>query len=214
MEDVKFMKDDLQSFENVKSFDTSLEEYEQMEEKYNIEVLKLIPPPLPLIAKKLYSYFEPLNSGLNTPILVLIYIRRLRKFANIETNKSNLYNKFDAINFQFNKDIESGNLILKSELERMYREYKLVYERIYPNSLPNSKRSDYFFTEVVSIKSLINKRARLDSELNCQMYLKNYKTQTNFHLFPNCVQINPYEKTLIFESRFESGNLCLAFKVN
>jgi len=110
--------------------------------------------------------------------------------------------------------METGVMSLKSELERMYCEYKLVYERLYPNSLPNSQRYDYFFTEVISVKSLISKRTILDSEINLQMHLKNYKTQTNFNLLANTVLIDSNEKTLKFESRFESGNLCLAFKVS
>jgi len=72
MEEVKYMKDADIFVENSKSFDTSLEAIEQREDRYYTEVLKRIPPPLPLIAKKLYSYFEPLKSGLNTPFLYSI----------------------------------------------------------------------------------------------------------------------------------------------
>jgi len=89
---------------------------------------------------------------------------------------------------------------------------ELVYERIFPNSLPHSQREDYFLTEVANIKSLVSKNLKMDNEFNIKMQVKNFKNNYKAEIV-ELEQNSKKDKTLGFESRFETGNLCLAFKV-
>jgi len=73
----------------------------------------------------------------------------------------------------------------------------IVYERLYPNSLPVSKRRSLFFTELSSISTQDEYSGRVIEEEKMTSY---YKLKGS------------NDKTLIFESRFECGNLRLAIK--
>jgi len=87
---------------------------------------------------------------------------------------------------------------IKSYLQNELLTANIVYERIYPNSLPVIQRKSLFFTELYAIKPHYQNDA----------YLGKVLTEKEFQ---------PYfrkdeENTLIFESRFECGNLRLAIK--
>jgi len=79
----------------------------------------------------------------------------------------------------------------------------IVYEKLYPNSISNLKRTSFFFTELVNLykkrKIQINtENTEISGEEKAQPYYK---------------ITGPEDETLVFESRFECGNLCLVAKV-
>jgi len=76
----------------------------------------------------------------------------------------------------------------------------IVYERAYSNSLPVSQRKTLFFTELYAIRSFSIPEICRGKALNEELILPYYKLK------------NAADDTLVFESRFESGNLLLAIK--
>ena len=90
------------------------------------------------------------------------------------------------------------------------KKYEIVYEKILPNLLPNSKRTSLFFTDVLPLRNI----QLSESVRNQHEELKYYNDGCQV---PNLSQFykvkSPEDHTLIFESRFECGNLCMAFKV-
>ena len=92
---------------------------------------------------------------------------------------------------------------LKPITEYILKEAKfsnIVYERLYPNSLPTTQRKSLFFTEISSINPLSEVyfgRTFFDGEMENYYRIKSKN-----------------DKTLIFESRFESGNLKFCIKKN
>ncbi len=78
----------------------------------------------------------------------------------------------------------------------------LVYEKLFPESKPTAKRGSLFFTELCNIQGLINLK---DESVG--------KTFGEDALVPYYSLRDKQDDTLLFESRFESGNLCMALKV-
>jgi len=90
---------------------------------------------------------------------------------------------------------------------------QIVYERCYPKSLPQHRRDSYFLTELYNVKRLIQRQGFIESD-----FFNGCATKGKLQLHKN--ELEPYykatdgDKTLVFESRFESGNLCLAIKAS
>ena len=99
---------------------------------------------------------------------------------------------------------ELGNILLKNEIHHQLQTYQLVYERTFQNSIPSSKRDEYLLTEVCNIRSLISHSLKFDSECEIKMQVKNCKPKIQESKETTNNEIN--EKTLSFESKFESGN--------
>jgi hypothetical protein len=86
---------------------------------------------------------------------------------------------------------------LKAHLTIELQLSSIVYERLYPNSLPIIKRKSLFFTELSSMNTQDERSGRMIEDKKMTPY---YSLKGN------------NDRTLIFESRFESGNLRLAIK--
>jgi cytosolic carboxypeptidase protein 2/3 len=87
-----------------------------------------------------------------------------------------------------------------------------VYERIYPNSLEQRYRESYFLTEIYNIKK--NTVTNEEDSAEVRIITNTMKTLSNAKVTSYYTLLGSTDKTLIFESRFESGNLCLAGKVS
>lgn len=116
-------------------------------------------------------------------------------------------------------------------LHRHFTNHILIYERIYPNSISQQKREESFLTEYLNVKSMVFQRTLQENEfkkfhqnknksnlINLSERFENKDKLQNFQSIINSsvrATQNTYfkaSKDLIFESKFESGNLCLAFK--
>lgn len=93
---------------------------------------------------------------------------------------------------------------LRRHLKEELRSAEVVYERIYPKSLQIRDKESLLLTQLLCIRKLPHFTSEssatspaVDAELPPYYSLKNCR-----------------DKTLVFESRFECGNLCLALKVN
>eukprot|EP00826_Nyctotherus_ovalis_P030199 TRINITY_DN2401_c0_g6_i1.p1 TRINITY_DN2401_c0_g6~~TRINITY_DN2401_c0_g6_i1.p1 ORF type:complete len:147 (-),score=37.85 TRINITY_DN2401_c0_g6_i1:217-657(-) len=93
---------------------------------------------------------------------------------------------------------------------------QVVYERLFANSLPQHERDSYFLTEVYNIKDLMRHREFVEKgyEVSLQQNAVKESTSAKEVLKPYYTLKSPKDTTLLFESRFESGNLCLASKVS
>ena len=89
---------------------------------------------------------------------------------------------------------------LKEHLTAEYQLGTIVYERMYPNSLSIIQRKSIYFTELFSINSFHVQKNYLGKILSDDEMTKYYTLKS------------PEDKTLLFESRFESGNLRLCIK--
>ena len=89
---------------------------------------------------------------------------------------------------------------------------QIVYERSYPKSLPQQKRDSYFLTEMFNVKRLIRRQLLLENDADFVIRTSNMKSADSL-LAPYYTPISE-DRTLVFESRFESGNLCMAVKVS
>eukprot|EP00826_Nyctotherus_ovalis_P030193 TRINITY_DN2401_c0_g12_i1.p1 TRINITY_DN2401_c0_g12~~TRINITY_DN2401_c0_g12_i1.p1 ORF type:complete len:233 (+),score=29.15 TRINITY_DN2401_c0_g12_i1:170-868(+) len=89
---------------------------------------------------------------------------------------------------------------LKDSLASEFRSNTLVYERLYPNSLPINQRKSLFFTELMAVSARSLPDFYLGKVLGEEEMLSYYKPR------------DVTDRTLVFESRFESGNLKLALK--
>ena len=96
-------------------------------------------------------------------------------------------------------------------------ESRVVYERRFPTSLPQRKRESYFLTELDNVKRLIRRQGLLDADMNLRLKTTNSKDEAEVSgntLEPYYKLKSQHDRTLVFESRFECGNLCLALKVD
>lgn len=89
---------------------------------------------------------------------------------------------------------------LKDSLASELRSYTLVYERLYPNSLPIAQRKSLFFTELMAVSARSAPDFYLGKVLGEEEMSSYYRPK------------DAADKTLVFESRFEAGNLKLALK--
>lgn len=103
---------------------------------------------------------------------------------------------------------------LKAFLANEFATSNIVYQRIYPTSLPIPDRKSLFFTELYNIKQLLQyKKMSCANEMDYQLNPFFSRLLTDSELIPFYSLKNPADSTLIFESRFESGNLRMAIKV-
>lgn len=93
---------------------------------------------------------------------------------------------------------------------------QVVYERLFANSLPQHERTSYFLTEIYNVKDLIRHREFVEKgyEVSLQQNVVKENADTKEILKPYYTLKSDKDTTLIFESRFECGNLCLASKVS
>jgi len=97
---------------------------------------------------------------------------------------------------------------LKKYLKKELENAEIVYERLYPKSLSIKSKESFLFTQLLSIKEL--------------PYFSHLASESTAEINPFIdTEPPPYyslknskDKTLVFESRFECGNLYLALKVN
>jgi Cytosolic carboxypeptidase N-terminal domain len=82
----------------------------------------------------------------------------------------------------------------------------IVYERIYPEGVPLKEKKGYYLTTLFNIKRYVYMQ-KLD---NSMVDSRATKEDPTFVYKPT----NELDNTLLFESRFESGNLAAALKVN
>lgn len=111
--------------------------------------------------------------------------------------------------------IEPSARTLKSLLTTEVLPQKIVYEKLFNKSLPQQMRDSYFLTELYNVKTLIK---RTEETQGASTELGKSQTAQSSTL-AECME--PYYQptssgdcTLVFESRFESGNLCMAIKVS
>ena len=98
---------------------------------------------------------------------------------------------------------------LKSLITNEISSEQIVYERIFDNSIPQKDRESSFLTEIYNVRKLLKTNSNND---NLMTNREKINTQGSIHPY---YQLNsPYDNTLIFESRFETGNLCMAIKVS
>lgn len=111
---------------------------------------------------------------------------------------------------------EPSEKTLKSYITTEISPSQVVYERLYPNSIPQIKRDSYFLTEMFNIKSMLRHQVFNEEEMELKFKTDCVKgfTQSQQTTSPYYSITSPEDKTLVFESRFESGNLCMAIKVN
>ena len=89
---------------------------------------------------------------------------------------------------------------LKTHLCHEFYSSELVYERIYPDSVPTSQKLSLLFTQLFKLKRFHTMSSELTQNLDSLESYYKLKDEK--------------DETLIFESRFECGNLCLALKVS
>jgi len=82
---------------------------------------------------------------------------------------------------------------------------EIVYEKLYPISIPTSQRNSLIFTELVNLHF---KRPIKYRPTEMDYLLEQEKNIPYYHLKDS------NDETLIFESKFECGNLCLVAKVS
>jgi hypothetical protein len=89
---------------------------------------------------------------------------------------------------------------------------QVVYERLFTKSLSQRMRDSFFLTEMYNIKNLI-KHNNQTEDISLKLRTTGNDTNIKEMLEPYYKPL-PNDSTLVFESRFESGNLCLAAKVS
>lgn len=108
---------------------------------------------------------------------------------------------------------EASTRTIKSLLTTEVPSQKIVYEKLFAKSLPQQMRDSYFLTELYNVKILIKRNEEVQntkSEFN-----KTQRTEVfTERMEPYYQPTSPRDTTLVFESRFESGNLCMAIKVS
>jgi len=123
------------------------------------------------------------------------YSRKLPKFINTHTPPKQI----ECI--KENKSTELKNLkTLKTHLLSELQFYPLVYERMYPNSLPITKRKSLLLTELCAINAFEEASSYTGKLLTEEEMKPYYKVK------------DAGDTTLVFESRFECGNLKLSIK--
>jgi len=186
------------------------------------DISKKFPPPYPLPPKSLMQSNEPVKIGGNIAFLYVIYtsfLSKLQKFAGHEEAKQVEAPYSPAIpespSSSGGLSPEAAARTLKSVITNEVAPQEVIYERLFGKSLPQQKRESYFLTEMYNIKSLIRRRESTEESIDLRLRTSLLKdtSSSSQSLSPYYIPTSPEDTTLVFESRFESGNLCLATKV-
>ncbi len=111
--------------------------------------------------------------------------------------------------------VASSGSTLKSMITEEITSEQIVYERLFAKSLPQQKRDSYFLTEMYNIKSLIRRQGALEDNIDLKLRAGlPDKTNAKQLLAPYYTPTSAADRTLVFESKFESGNLCMAIKIS
>lgn len=111
---------------------------------------------------------------------------------------------------------QGGIRTLKSVITTEILPKQIVFEREFPKSMPQQKRDSYFLTEMFNVKSLIRHQENVESGIDLKIRTsllkdaQSTKSTGGQYYIPS----SPEDTTLVFESRYESGNLCLAVKIS
>ena len=106
---------------------------------------------------------------------------------------------------------EVGSRSLKSSI---ISNGETVYERLFESSLPQKERDSYLLTEIYNVRDLIRHKQLLEQNVDLKLDIMKNEAETKEMINPYYKTSSTKDTTLIFESRFESGNLCLANKVS
>jgi hypothetical protein len=101
---------------------------------------------------------------------------------------------------------------IKSILKSSSKISEIVFEREFGGSLPQKKREGYYLTELYNIRKLLMKQKEYNGDIDIKLKCTNTTGQTKKKTIFSKAS-HPEDRTLVFESKFESGNLCLAHKV-
>ena len=192
-----------------------IEKVEVKKEEENLESKRrpIIPPPHPLLPKSQLPS-EPIRTGAQIPFFKMTYTKGS---SNYLVEKQWKQDKTEDV-----KELESGfytkpkrsfKAMLGQELKGFERN-PIVYSRYSkepydPNEEPTE---DWFKSWIVNIKKLItetesSKLSLIGAKRKCKKEISKTKVVPYYTPFGN------EDKTLVFESRFESGNLNLAIKM-
>ena len=107
----------------------------------------------------------------------------------------------------------SNQITLKTYFANELPKSHIVYERTYPGSIPQIQRKSLFCTELYNVKKLTKFSSSLDQN-DAAIYADSLqcRVMTENEMIPYYKISGSEDKTLVFESRFESGNLCMAIK--
>ena len=100
-----------------------------------------------------------------------------------------------------------GERSIKNEIDYNLDKFHLIYERKLENSISHTNREAFFLTEI-SFKKIQRKNDNLIED-NVNSVLSRYVVNENGNILQEDQKLS-----LIFNSQFEGGNLCLVFKVN
>lgn len=139
--------------------------------------------------------------------------RKLKKLATAEQSDELPKNYFFVGKASAGGVSKLGGHSLKQLLTRESTAQQVVYERLFTKSLPQRMRESFFLTEVYNVKNLIKRSNLADEEVAFKLRTQNDDVSIKETLAPY-YKLQPNDTTLVFESRFESGNLCLAAKVS
>jgi hypothetical protein len=115
-----------------------------------------------------------------------------------------------------NKVKTNSGCSLRTLITARFSAQSIVYERLFDNYIPQQQRESYFLTEVYNINSMLRHQSSATEEgmdLKLRTAILKGINQNCQSLLPYYNKLNSGDKTLIFESRFESGNLSMAVKV-
>eukprot|EP00826_Nyctotherus_ovalis_P016482 TRINITY_DN1476_c0_g1_i6.p1 TRINITY_DN1476_c0_g1~~TRINITY_DN1476_c0_g1_i6.p1 ORF type:complete len:234 (+),score=17.34 TRINITY_DN1476_c0_g1_i6:89-790(+) len=172
------------------------------EKEESVEAELKLPSPHPLPPERARIVHAPIRYAFQALVLYLpLILRKLPKFGENTLD----FEKFTVVNA-----IKTANAIPKEpamfptlamHLTSELLSSQIVYERLYPDSVAISQRRSRHFTELLKIKNSDSSSeetgvAGIESDL-----VPYYKLKSSS------------DETLVFESKFESGNLCLALKV-
>ena len=90
----------------------------------------------------------------------------------------------------------------------------IVYEKEAKNSLPQCQRDTFFLSEIINIKSLVATNKQITGDIEIKLKAQSSQSKGHQSLSPYYVPRGYEDRTLVFESRFESGNLCIAIKAS
>ena len=161
----------------------------EMKLKEDIEDFRdLLPPPIPLMSKT-FRPSEPIFQCQEMPFLIVPSVQPNEKLEEIGpiTDKANFPERFSA----------------DTTFRNLFSSAKLVYLR---NSF---LIGDNFNHNTCNLKKLF-----LARRLREKKDERNYYNPLLYNELDNYYKLEPLEKTLLFESRFESGNLAMASKVS
>ena len=175
----------------------------------------VIPPPYPLLPKSQLPS-EPIRTGAPVPFLKLTYAKG---GSNILVEKQCTVDNSAEI-----KELEQGVYLkgkrcfktMFSQDLKGYEKNPIVYSR-YSNSEydPDEKVPDEPWAScIINIKKLIAEMEVVNKTLLGSISLNKAKSQSKSKVQPYYVPEDENDKTLVFESRFESGNLNLAIRLS